>query len=83
MGNEKYNGFTNRETWLVNLWLGDFLYEVVSEEGQQVSADYIKNLVEDIVWGNVNSMSSLCADFVGGCLSSVDWTEVAKHAHEE
>jgi len=83
MKSEKYNGFANRETWLVNLWLGDFLHNVVSEEDGQVSDDYIKNIVEDIVWSNVSSTSSLCADFVGGCLSSVDWTEISKHAHEE
>ena len=33
-----YNGWTNRETWLVNLWYGD----------SDADVDYIKELLEDM-----------------------------------
>ena len=40
MINNTYNGWRNRETWLVNLWYGDQGFADV---------DYIKELLEDMV----------------------------------
>jgi len=36
MEGNKYNGWTNRETWLVALWLGDYF----SERVEEMASDY-------------------------------------------
>lgn len=43
-----YNGWTNRATWLVNLWFGDELTEL-QEDGSTISADYIESMVTEYV----------------------------------
>ena len=39
------NGWTNRETWLVNLWFGDYFNQEASE-GREITPDEIKDFVE-------------------------------------
>ena len=43
-----YNGWTNHETWLVNIWFMDHLYdEMKSIDSQGDRAHYIKDYVEE------------------------------------
>ena len=43
-----YNGWTNKETWLVNLWIGDSL-TMDQEAGHDITAAYIEQIVEDLI----------------------------------
>ena len=36
-----FNGWANKETWLVNVWLGDDL-QAHKDEGEALTADYIE-----------------------------------------
>jgi hypothetical protein len=42
------NGWTNRETWLVNIWFGDG-FAMMQDDGETVTADYIRDVVETYV----------------------------------
>lgn len=69
-----YNGWTNRETWVINLWLGDY-FQDVAEEGQQLMADYIEETVWDMLEeANVPDMFKDMID-----LNAVNWRELEKH----
>ena len=69
-----YNGWTNRETWVINLWLGDY-FQDVANEGQQLMADYIEETVWDMLEeANVPDMFKDMID-----LNAVDWRELEQH----
>ncbi len=42
------NGWTNRETWLVNIWFGD-TFAMMQEDGDTITAGYIRETVENYV----------------------------------
>ena len=83
---EKYNGWTNRETWLVNLWYGDYFTEAAEETGRGFTADEVKEIVEETVYNDLlhfkigaNRNSGLLADIIGGSLARINWQEIAEH----
>ena len=77
---EKYNGWTNYATWRVNLEiLGDIQFD------EHVSADYLKEIVEDCVFSNyeMHSGSHLVEDYARSFISNVNYYEIAKLINEE
>ena len=77
-----YNGFANRETWLISLWLNNDQdsYELLSNVlGLRVSntrkAEKLKALVSDQMY-DLELEASLWCDLLGTALTRVDWCEV-------
>jgi hypothetical protein len=81
-----YNGWKNKETWLVDLWLGDML-TMDQETGNEITADYIEMLVEDMVDGALDrgarSFSGFVIDVLNCALGEIDYHELASHYEEE
>lgn len=84
----KYNGWTNYETWLVNLWMsndeGSYLYwaeEAKGYDDAHALADALKDHHEEWYLDAVgeNLHSSLLSDLLGAAFSSVNWIEIAEH----
>jgi len=88
MNDKEYNGWTNYETWLVSLWLGnepgtyedtrDMTREAVRRYGRECEYQLAKELK-----GYVGEMmpdlgASLAADLMGAALSEVDWQDIAE-----
>ena len=70
-----YNGWTNRETWLVNIWFMDNLYlELRDVVSQGDRARYIRDYVEEHV-DNSDIPDSFINDLID--ISSVNWHELA------
>ena len=69
------NGWKNRETWLVNVWFGDN-FAVDAEEGIDVTADYIRDTVENYI-DEIVPQASFVADLID--LRCVDWEALAAH----
>jgi len=89
MNTQKYNGWTNYETWLINLHFENFDFEDVMEifddckdKGEMLTriADYIENYVEDVVESMVEEPSScLIQDLIRSALGEVDYRDIAEH----
>ena len=91
----RYNGWTNYETWLVNLWYDDFFnddaqriydeaeadkYSTRKEVATQSLADYIEETVKE--FSNIPD-TGLVADLLGAAFSDVNWYEIAEHYIDE
>ena len=79
MSTQGYNGWTNRETWLVNLWLGEYLAQAFEEDDINTLADCIEEEVYRMLDEQVSE--GMFRDFID--LGSVNWTELASHYVEE
>ena len=77
MSNEKYNGWTNRETWLINLhW--DETIEAVFDLGCDIAT--LADCIEEFVWERLDeelTTNSIFRDFID--LGVVNWRELAEH----
>jgi len=69
------NGWKNRETWLVNIWFGDG-FQMELEDGVEITADYIRETVENYV-DEIVPASSFVADMMD--MRVIDWDELAAH----
>ena len=81
MGYERHNGWTNYATWRVNLEIIDG-YDWY--ECEHVDADYVKELVEDAVFGSlVGHGNGLAEDYARVFLSEVNYHEIAENLINE
>lgn len=85
--NEKYNGWTNRETWLINLHLTNTqnIYNEVLEllkidyEYEFQKEDKLKDFVENFILIDDNDeVNLLRSDLINTALSRVNWKEIVK-----
>ena len=75
---KEYNGWTNYATWRVNLEiLGDIEFE------NKMSADNLKEIVEDCVFNNTVEKDCLAADYARAFIQQVNFYEIAQSINEE
>ena len=77
------NGWRNAATWTVGLWFNDAWAEM-AEEGQDITADYCRDMVEEYVYDLIGR-DSTTAGFIWDMLdlNSVDWDALAAHHQPE
>ena len=78
---EKYNGWSNRETWLINLWN---VFEGYQDDFNDVYefSQFMKNEFEELCPPIVFE-SSVFADLFGGAISNINWYELAEGLLDE
>ena len=87
-----YNGWTNYETWLTNLYFEDFTdhFSEMVEEGQfdemtdedilDCCTDYIEQTVDDYVsYSHEVGASSFLNDIISSFIQEVNYREIADH----
>lgn len=83
---DKYNGWHNYETWVVNLWIGDnsddLVEELITAPDGSPSDIYelskrLRDYVEDM--SPLADDASMFSDLLGGALSDCNWYEIAEH----
>ena len=79
-----YNGWSNRETWLVSLWLNndEYSYKLLTDIlelnlSSSNKAKILQELVEDQMY-DLDLGANLFSDLLATSLSKVDWLEVIK-----
>lgn len=80
MNRREYNGWSNYETWLVNLWYGD-VFTDMQNDGNVIDAEYIQSFVEQMLDtdGAHCPPYGFAADIMNAALREVDWEELAEH----
>lgn len=81
-----YNGWTNKETWLVNIWYLDHITEAYADSGcYYVEPDdlacEITGFCEEVEI-ETGSKSGLLRDFINTSWSQVNWHELADALNE-
>lgn len=90
---DTYNGWTNWETWVTNLWINEGMLDQF-EMGEQARhfaetdestaayemGKWVREQIEEIVG---EQPAGLVSDYIGGCISAVNWTEIAGHYTDE
>jgi hypothetical protein len=81
-----YNGWTNKETWLVNLWYMDSMPDYFAGAGQyEVHAIDLEESVKQIA-EECKALSELPAgllsDFIDTCWAEVNWYELTESLNE-
>ena len=79
-----YNGWSNYETWCVNLWLtsepgtSEYLTQIATQERMEdrQRGDDLKSFVEEMMPHNG---ASLASDLLTSALSQVDWQEIIEY----
>ena len=72
----KYNGWTNKETWLVSLWYMDDIRAI-----RPSNADQIEEYIEDMIISDRHH-DGLSLDFLRMCLADTNWREIYEHIEE-
>ncbi len=82
-----YNGWTNKETWLVNIWYMSEMPEYFAEMEQyevdpielEDSVKYISEECEALS----QLPAGLLSDFINRCWSEVNWHELTDHLNKD
>jgi hypothetical protein len=80
-----YNGWSNRETWLVSLWLNndpasyDLLQTACKRAGNTLSkSEWLESELQDEMC-DLELEASLWSDLLGTSLARVNWLEVIEN----
>jgi len=81
---KKYNGWTNYETWLCNLWYDNAFTEDARrcrtlENLAEVIKDYVTQSIEE----QVGEEAGFVTDLVNAALSEIDWLDIAERYEED
>jgi hypothetical protein len=81
-----YNGWKNKETWLVNIWWMDYMPDYFTTMDQyHVEPIELEGAVRSVV-DECEALSQLPAgllsDFISTCWAEVDWRSLAEHLND-
>jgi hypothetical protein len=80
----KYNGWSNRETWLVPLWWNECPIESIEadtkQDAIQLLADQLEEMFHEL---NEVPLANLIGDLLNGAASRINWYEIAEHWIED
>lgn len=82
--NMGYNGWKNRETWLVNIWYVDDMVSIFSDcERYHIKPCDLADEVEHLIYAETQPIDGLLGDFISTCWAEVDWHELADAMNEQ
>ena len=89
MDTQKYNGWTNWATWMVNLHFDglDFTDEIEDGTFDDMDKDdircrlasYIQEYVESYLEEVADTSNAFVSDLINGTIQDVDWHDIADH----
>lgn len=84
MSDRKYNGWTNYETWRINLELFDGFdpFDYFSDNQANMMewlAEYLKEHAENLIYEAGGGNGNIAVDYALAFLQDVNWHEIAEH----
>lgn len=90
MTNTTYNGWTNYETWLTNLWFDEFNFEDYVNDGTFDDmdkddvliwvTDYIKDFIDEFIESMTpNGTHGFIKDMINSAIQEIDYRDIAEH----
>ena len=84
----KYNGWTNYETWRVNLEIFDGFnpdeyFSAFDPEDEYGLGESLKQYAEEVIFECAEVPNGLARDYAQAFLDAVNWIEIAKHLISE
>jgi hypothetical protein len=84
MTDTKYNGWTNYETWRINLELFDGFdpFDYFSDDQANMMdwlADTLKEYAEGLIFESGGGNGNLAVDYALAFMQDVNWHEIAEH----
>lgn len=85
---DEYEGWANRPTWTVNLWLAneeplyDATRELVAEGSECDASQRLKDWVEELVLGE-EPPANMATDLLLWSLALVEWREIVRAWRED
>ena len=88
MTNAKHNGWTNYETWRVNLEIFDGFnpdeyFSAFDPEDKYGLGESLKQYAEEVIFECAEVPNGLARDYAQAFLDAVNWIEIAKHLISE
>jgi len=81
-----YNGWRNYETWLVNMYFGDYLAEIANERFEDgegmLDVDEVTDMIEDMIFDEMGNAGGFVESLVKVSLADIDWHSITEHANE-
>ena len=89
----EYNGWSNYETWLCNLWYGDSLPMI--QEEQEITREHFQDPIyemsqilesiveEDVAMATINQNAGFVTDAINNFVREVNYYEIAENQYEE
>ena len=84
-----YNGWTNYETWLTNLWLDGFDFEDyihdLSDDLETKDAlldwiaDFLEQVVDDLIDEDARHRNGFINDLLNSAFQEIDFRDIAEH----
>jgi len=72
-----YNGWTNYETWLMNVNIdNEGIYSMIMENIDNMTANELKEFVSDLCYVKKYNIYHLCDTFSNREFDAVDWSEL-------
>lgn len=90
MTRNEYNGWTNYETWVVNLWLNneqgsqDYWLNVAEwvlhhSKDEDAARYELASIIENQHEESLPELTGFAADLLNASMSEVNWHEIAEH----
>jgi hypothetical protein len=89
MSDKTYNGWTNYETWRVNLEIFDgfdleeYFQLNINECDLDAISDNLKDYAEEVIFECASVPDGLARDYAQAFLEAVNWREIAEHMIED